>query len=228
MLETKFRKLLYHYFINKRQSEAYNSCKVLATSESSDTAMVQMYFSENFSFIYHEVSSTHWKTRSVTLYTVMIWFRVHKISTALFSDSSIHDKTTIVPYTLTVLDYIWETWHWHKTSWGLDWWKKQSIRKQKQSVHFCLHWNSNSNEVWIQSNMELLSRKPWEGAVGGIRGLIKGFAMTSLVTKQAIIKDTTCCHLRWICNRYIKESRNEITGILQEFWQEQFISIALS
>ena len=143
MLETKFRKLLYHYFINKRQSEAYNSCKVLATSESSDTAMVQMYFSENFSFINHEVSSTHWKTRSVTLYTVMIWFRMHKISTALFSDSSIHDKRTIVPYTLTVLDYIWETF-------GTDikqvevWTDGQSSQFKNKNGQFIF---ANSNEI---------------------------------------------------------------------------------
>ena len=82
MLETKLRKFLNHYFINKRHSEAYNSCKVLATSESSDTVTVQMDFSENFSYIYQdEVSSAHWKTNSVTLHTVMIWFREHKIST---------------------------------------------------------------------------------------------------------------------------------------------------
>ena len=35
-----------------------------------------------------------------------------------------------------------------------------------------------------------------KGAVGGIGGLIKGLAMTSLVTQQAIIKDATGCHLR--------------------------------
>ena len=93
MLETNLRKFLYHYFINKRQSETYNSCKVLATSESSDTVMVQTDFSKNFSYVYQdEMSSAHWKTNSVTLYTVMIWFREHEISTVLLSDSSIHDK----------------------------------------------------------------------------------------------------------------------------------------
>ena len=73
MLETKLRKLIHRYFINKRQSEAYNSCKAFATSESSDIAMVQMDFSEHFSCIYQdEVSDSHWKTNSATLYTVMI------------------------------------------------------------------------------------------------------------------------------------------------------------
>ena len=110
MLETKLRQFLNHYFINKRLSEAYNSCKVLATSESLDTVIVQMDFSEKFSCIYQdEVSSAHWKTNSVTLYTVMIWFREHKISNVLLSDSSNHNKTTVVPYAIHVLDYIWET-----------------------------------------------------------------------------------------------------------------------
>ena len=72
--------------------------------------MVQMDFSENFSSIYQgEVSSAHWKTNSVILYTVMIWFREHKILAVLLSDSNIHDKTTVGPYTIHVLDYIWET-----------------------------------------------------------------------------------------------------------------------
>ena len=107
MLETKLRKFIYRYFINKRQSEAYNSCKTFATSESSDIAMVQMDSSDHFSCIYQdEVSGAHWKANSATLYTVVIWFKGHKISTILLSDSSIHCKTTVVLYTIHVLDYI--------------------------------------------------------------------------------------------------------------------------
>ena len=107
MLETKLTQFLFHNFINKRQKETYNSGKVLGTSEFSNTNMAQMDFSENFSCIFQdEVSIAHWKTNSVTLYTVMIWFGEHNISTVSLSDSSIYDKTTFVPYTIHKLDYI--------------------------------------------------------------------------------------------------------------------------
>ena len=48
LLESKLKKFLFHYFINKQQTIAYNKCKAKATEESSFTAMVQMDFSENF------------------------------------------------------------------------------------------------------------------------------------------------------------------------------------
>ena len=50
--------------------------KQLATKENSNTALIQMDFAENFTCLYQdEVASAHWKTNSVTLFTVMIWFR---------------------------------------------------------------------------------------------------------------------------------------------------------
>ena len=102
-------KVLLHYFINKLQREAYNACRLTATSEDCNTAMVQMDFSENFSCVYQDVvSSAHSKRNSVTLYTVMIWFRDQSISMVLLSGNNNHDKTTVVPYTAYVLNYIKE------------------------------------------------------------------------------------------------------------------------
>ena len=67
-LQKLLTKFLLHYFINKLQMEAYSACQLTATGADCNTAMVQMDFSENFSCVYQdEVSSTHWKTNSVTL-----------------------------------------------------------------------------------------------------------------------------------------------------------------
>ena len=108
-LQKLLTKFLLHYFINKLQMEAYNACRLTATAADCNTAMVQMDFSENFSCVYQdEVSSTHWKTNSVTLYTITIWFRYQSISMALLSDNNNHDKTMVVPYTAYVLNYIKE------------------------------------------------------------------------------------------------------------------------
>ena len=172
MLETKLRKFLYHYFIDKRQSEAFNSCKVLATSESSDTAMVQMDFSENLSCIYQdEVSGAHWKTKSVTLYTVMTWFREHRISNVLLSDSSNHNKTTVVPYTIHVLDYIWETF-------GADV-KRVEVWTDEPSSQFKNKFIFAFIGIIIPMRYEFKVTRNYsatshgKGAVGGIGGLIK-------------------------------------------------------
>ena len=188
MLGTKLRKFLYHYFINKRQSEAHNSCKVLATSESFDTVKVEMDFSENFSSIYQDKkSSAHWKINSVTLYTVMVWFREHKILTVSLSDTSIHEKTAVVPYTIDVLDYIWE-------SFGAD--VKQvevwndgprSQFKKKFAFAFIGIPIPVRHEFKVTWNYSATSHG--KGAVDGIGGLIKRLGLASLVTRQAIIKD---------------------------------------
>ena len=98
-----------HYFINKLQIEAYNACQLTGTTADSNTAMVKMDFSKNFSCVYQdEVSSAHWKTNRVTLYTFMIRYIDQSILMVLLSDNNDHDKTTVVPYTVYVLKYIKE------------------------------------------------------------------------------------------------------------------------
>ena len=97
-LQNLLTKFLLHYFINKLQTEAYNACQLIATTADSNTTMVQMGFSENFCCVYQdEVSIAHWKTDSVTLYTVLIWFRDQSISMVLLSDNNDYDKTMVLP-----------------------------------------------------------------------------------------------------------------------------------
>ena len=103
-LEDQIKPFLFHYFVNKEQVKAYNKCCQDVTETNSNKAMIQMNFSENFTCCYQdEVASTHWKTSSVTLYTVMIWLRDCSKSMVLLSDNNNHDKTTVVPYTLHII-----------------------------------------------------------------------------------------------------------------------------
>ena len=98
-LQNLLTKFLLHYFINKLETEAYNTCRLTAIEADSNTAMVQMNFSDNLSCVYQdEVSSAHWKTNSVTLHTVMVWFRGQSIPMVLLSDNNDYDKTMVVPY----------------------------------------------------------------------------------------------------------------------------------
>ena len=66
--------------------------KPYATEENSNTAMIQMDFSENFTCLYQdEVASAHTKTNSVTLFTVS-----ERISMVIVSDNKHRDKKTVV------------------------------------------------------------------------------------------------------------------------------------
>ena len=51
-LQNLLTKFLLHYFINELQTKAYNAYQLTATAADSNTAMVQMDFSENFSCVY--------------------------------------------------------------------------------------------------------------------------------------------------------------------------------
>ena len=94
-LEDQIKPFLFHYFINKEQTKPYNKCRQDGTETNSNKAMIQMDFSENFTCCYQdEVASALWKTSSVTLYTVTIWFRDCSKSMVLLSDNNNHDKTT--------------------------------------------------------------------------------------------------------------------------------------
>ena len=67
--------------------------------------MIQMDFAENFTCLYQdEVASARWKTNSVTLLTVMIWFQKESISMVIVSDNKHYDKRTVVPYLFTVFN----------------------------------------------------------------------------------------------------------------------------
>ena len=107
-LQHLLTKFLLHYFISKLQTEAYNACRLTATAVNFNTAMVQMDFSEDSSVYQDEVSSAHSKENRDILYIVMIWFGDQIISIVLLSDSNNHDKTTVVPCTMYVLNCIKE------------------------------------------------------------------------------------------------------------------------
>ena len=66
-----------------------------------------MDFAENFTFWYQDkAASACWKTNSVTLVTVMIWFQKGSISMIIVSDNKHHDKRAVVPYLFTVFNYV--------------------------------------------------------------------------------------------------------------------------
>ena len=109
-LQNQLTKFLLHYFINKLQTEAYNACRLMDC----DSTRFQHRDSAN-GLIWKLLLCLSGRSfqcplerNSVTLYTVMIWFRDQSISMVLLSDNNDHDKTMVVPYTAYVLNYIKE------------------------------------------------------------------------------------------------------------------------
>ena len=182
-LQNLLTKFLLNYFIKKLQMEAYNACQLTATEADSNTAMVQMDFSENFSCVYQdEVSSAHWKTTSVTLYTVMIWFRDQSISTVLLSDNNDHDKTTMVPYTAYILNYI-------KEHFGDIWTHGPSSQFENKYIFAFISITLPQLIVYkVFWNYSATSHG--RGAVDCIGGTIKQVVTQAVVTRKAIFKGT--------------------------------------
>lgn len=227
ILEIKLKKFLYHSFVNKQQTNAYNKCKDLSTHLSSDTVMVQMDFSENYSCVYQdEVSSAHWKTTSVTLFTVMIWFRDQKISMVLLSDNNTHDKTTVVPYTYFVLNHIKEKFSSdvkHCEIWTDGPSSQFKNRFMFAFVGFTLQKSFDFSVSWNYS-----ATSHGKGAVDGIGGLIKRLATSATVTRKAIIKNAdsmfqainekTNIYLSVMTSHYINETYATLQ--LDSLWED--------
>ena len=69
-LQNLLTEFLLHYFINKLQTEAYNACQLTATAADSNTAMLQMDFSENFSCVYQDEVSVPIGKQTVLHFTL--------------------------------------------------------------------------------------------------------------------------------------------------------------
>lgn len=147
-----------------------------------------MDFAENYKCMYQdEVASAHWKTSSITLFTVMIWFREHKIPMVIATDNSNHDKTTVLPYTLTVFNLVQELFG--------DQVKKVSVWTDGPSSQFKNKFICNYIGVIlpqmfpdykIEWNYSATSHG--KGAVDGLGGTIKRMASRAVISRKAIIK----------------------------------------
>ena len=106
-LVSKTPQFLWHIHIKDKQSTAYANDKMEAQDINSNTILVQMDFAENYSIKYQdEVQSAHWHQRSITVYTVMLYFRNETVSWVIVSDSNQHDKQAVAAFTNDIIRFI--------------------------------------------------------------------------------------------------------------------------
>lgn len=97
----------WHAFLKERQSRAYEGDMACAQMEDSDSCLVQMDFSENYSALYQdEIASAYFGQKQITVYTVTMWYRKQTVSLILTSDVREHDKDTVAAFTSTILNIV--------------------------------------------------------------------------------------------------------------------------
>ena len=91
-LATVLRQLpqfVWHQFIKRRQSSAYESQKQSAQNVDSVTCLVKTDFAENYTVTFQdEIQSAHWRQRQLSVYTVMVCYRSTVIFKVIVSDFS--------------------------------------------------------------------------------------------------------------------------------------------
>ena len=135
-----------------------------------------------------EVASAHWKTNSVTLFIVRIWFQKESISMVIVSDNKHHDKRTVVPYLCTVFNYVKEMFR--ENIQNINIWIDDPISQFKNKFTFSYighnlpHFFPHYHMTWNYS-----STSHGKGAVDGIGGTIKQLATRAIISRRAVTKD---------------------------------------
>jgi hypothetical protein len=112
VLRTKLAQFTWHCFIKRVQEISYHSDKKLAQMESSETALIQVDYSENYSITFQdEVQGAHWFKKQISVFTVVIWHKNHTVSWVITSDNLDHNKRAVVTFLKEILDYVTETYH---------------------------------------------------------------------------------------------------------------------
>ena len=109
-LSSQLPRFLWHNFIKDKQSKLYELEKHQADHEQSQTCVLQIDFSENFTVSYQdEISSAHWKKRQISLFTSQ-WNHRGKIQNLICaSDCLQHEKTTVTAYLFHIVSSIYES-----------------------------------------------------------------------------------------------------------------------
>lgn len=93
------KKFLGYCYIKRVQSKQYEQDKQLALLQSSDIAVLQMDFVENYTCTAQdEIQSAHWNQNQVTLFTTVTWLKGEAISKVIVNDCMEHTKSSVMVF----------------------------------------------------------------------------------------------------------------------------------
>ena len=168
------------------QAKQYEEDKKTAACPMSQTAVVQMDFSENYTCVAQdEIQSAHWNQGQVTLYTSVSWFRDQIISHVVVSDYMHHSKTSTVVFTAEVLAKlppdVTEVKIWTDGP-ASQFKNKYVVTAMKELSHNC----HDVKLIWI-----LFATSHGKGPVDGVGGTLKRTAANKVRSRQCIINGMT-------------------------------------
>lgn len=168
------------------QAKQYEEDKKKAALPMSQTAVVQMDFSENYTCVAQdEVQSAHWNQGQVTLYTSVSWFRDEIISHVVVSDYMHHNKTSAVIFTGEVLAKLP-----HDVTEVKIWTNGPASQfKNKYVMTAMKELSHNCRDVKLIWNFFATSHG--KGPVDGVGGTLKRIAANKVRSRQCIINGMT-------------------------------------
>ena len=118
----------------------------------------------------------------------MIWFQKESTSMVIVSDNKHHDKRTVVPYSLTVFNYVKEMFR--QNIQNINIWTDGPFSQFKNKFTFSYighnlpHLFPHYHVAW---NFSVTSHG--KGDVDGIGGTIKQLVTRAIMSRRAVIKD---------------------------------------
>ena len=95
-----------HYYINQKQSEAYQQ-NLKEAKETDSVGVLQIDFSEHFStFWQNEVQTTHWNKKQITIFSSCFWHKDLCESAVVISDDLHNCKDSIILFIDNILQNI--------------------------------------------------------------------------------------------------------------------------
>lgn len=171
LLAEKFKNLLPHHYIARKQCDFLKERKINLDAK---TAVVQVDFSENHSFVIQdEVQSHYWTKKSCTVHPVIIYIKSddlleHK-TLCFLSDDLNHDVTSVITFQKHIVNYIKET---YPRIENIEYWSDGCAEQYKNCQNFlflCLH----EKVFGLKSTWKFFATAHGKSACDGVGGIVK-------------------------------------------------------
>ena len=168
-----------HCFVKRQQALAYKHERE-AIDECADKALLQVYFSENYTCMYQdEIQSAHWQQHQVSMFTVALRMLHSKV---IVSDNLNHSKETVVAYVDMILETIPASvksvsiWSDGPASQFKNRYIAAALHPLQANYKLLIHWN-----VFATSH----EKRP----VGGIGGAVKRYVCSAVKARKHVINN---------------------------------------
>jgi hypothetical protein len=175
-LYTLFCSLLPHHYISSVQAAQFKEMRSIE-SISSSTAIIQVDFAENYSFVIQdEAQGFHWDTTQATIHPFCAWFKIGEeikvVSASIISDERRHDTETVFAFQKSFLDWFLKE---YPTIKAIEYWSDGCAGQYKNFKNFT-NLNHHAEDFGVPASWHFFATSHGKGAVDGISAAIKASA----------------------------------------------------